>query len=35
MLDYAKRSENSFLYRLYGRSVSYSDELVRVMIKKQ
>lgn len=35
MLDYAKRSENSFLYRLYGRSVSYGDELVRVMIKKQ
>ena len=34
MLDYAKRSENSFLYRLYGRSVSYGDELVRVMVKK-
>ena len=35
MLDYAKRSENSFLYRLYGHSVSYGDELVRMMIKKQ
>ena len=34
MLDYAKRSENSFLYHLYGRSVSYGDELVRVMVKK-
>lgn len=34
LLDYAKRSENSFLYRLYGRSVSYGEELVRVMVNK-
>lgn len=34
MLDYAKRSENSFLYRLYGHSVSYGEELVRVMVNK-
>lgn len=34
MLDYAKRSENSFLYHLYGRSVSYGEELARVMVNK-
>ena len=32
MLEYARHHENSFLYHVYGRSVQYEDELIRVMI---
>ena len=32
MLGYAKQHENSFLYHVYGHSVQYEEELVRVML---
>ena len=35
MLDYARQNENSFLYHLYGNSVKYEDELLRVMVAKR
>ena len=35
IVDYARRQENSFLYRIYGGAVQYADELRRVMIPKQ
>lgn len=35
MLGYARQSENSFLYHLYGNSVHYEDELLRVMVAKK
>lgn len=31
MTGYAKRSENSFLYHLYGKSVHYEDELLNIL----
>ena len=35
IVDYARRQENSFLYRIYGGAVQYSDELRRVMLPGQ
>jgi len=35
IVDYARRQENSFLYRIYGGAVQYADELRRVMIPNQ
>ena len=32
IVGYARQEENSFLYRIYGGSVQYGDELLRVMI---
>lgn len=32
IVGYARQQENSFLYRIYGGSVHYEDELLRVMI---
>lgn len=35
IVGYARQQENSFLYRIYGGSVHYEEELLRVMIPKQ
>ena len=35
MLGYARQNENSFLYHVYGNSVNYEDELLRVMAAKR
>ena len=32
IVGYARQQENSFLYRIYGNSVQYEDELLRVMV---
>ena len=32
IVGYARQHENSFLYRIYGSSVHYEDEILRVMI---
>jgi len=34
MIGYARQSENSFLYHLYGSSVHYEDELLKAMAPK-
>lgn len=35
IVGYARQQENSFLYRVYGSSVRYEDELLRVMIPRR
>jgi hypothetical protein len=32
VVSYAKQQENSFLYHIYGNSVSYEDEILKIMI---